>query len=324
MKRHAILWCLLTGCLLTGNAVAATPGKAPVSASVFNFVLNADRHELALEYHSLPLLVYAFATNQFKPYVRELYALNGVNVLRDAPPDHLHHHGLMYAIKVNGTNFWEESKTGGYQRPGRDLLRKVGRDRSGRPTAEFSHTIRWVTPDNATLLDPTPAALLVEKRAIRVTVDESAGEVALEWRGDFTVGPASPKVTLGGAIYHGLGLRLPQEFDKVGLHQNSEGLPYTVEQKGDVTAARWACVSGTVGGRGLMVALFSHPSDKGDPRFFSMLDGFAYLSATQGLDTAPIEYSAGDQFSLRYLLTIYPVKKSKEFLAQRYLRWAAE
>jgi hypothetical protein len=291
---------------------------------VFNFVLNSDRRELAIDYQGLPLLVYAFATNQFKPYVRELHALNGVNVLRDAPPDHLHHHGLMYAIKVNGTNFWEETKAGGYQRPGWELLRKVGRDRSGRPTAELSHTIHWVTPDNAGLLNPAPAALLVEKRAIRVTIDESAGEVALEWRGDFTVGPASPKVTLGGTAYHGLGLRLPQDFDKVALHQNSEGLPYTAEQKGDVTPAKWACVSGTVGGRGLMVALFSHPSDKGDPKFFSMIDAFAYLSATQGLDTTPIEYSAGEQFSLRYLLTIYPVKKSKEFLAQRYSRWCAE
>ena len=73
-----------------------------------------------------------------------------------------------------------------------------------------------------------------------------------------------------------------------------------------------------------MVALFSHPSNRNPPKFFSMIDGFAYLSATQGLDTTPIEYSAGDKFSVRYLLTVYPAKKSKEFLAARYSRWTSE
>ncbi len=59
--------------------------------------------------------MYAFATNQFKPYVRELYTLRGENVLRDAPPDHLHHHGLMYAVWVNGINFWEERGAPGFE-----------------------------------------------------------------------------------------------------------------------------------------------------------------------------------------------------------------
>ena len=57
---------------------------------------------LEVRYKGQKILVYAFATNQFKPYVRELYTLRGENVTRDAPPDHLHHHGLMYAVYVNG------------------------------------------------------------------------------------------------------------------------------------------------------------------------------------------------------------------------------
>ena len=53
----------------------------------------------------------------------------------------------------------------------------------------------------------------------------------------------------------------------------------------------------------------------------SMLDPFAYLSATQGLDKKPLEYSAGDKFSLTYLLTVYSENKSAEFLRQRNERW---
>ncbi len=324
MKSRLTLLFVLTGCLLFDTVRAAQARAPQLAESVFNFALVADQRELRLDYKGLPMLVYVFGTNQFKPYVRELYAFNGVNVLQDAPPGHLHHHGLMYAIKVNGTNFWEETPVAGYERPGQELRRTVGRDKSGRPKAEFTQAIYWVTPDHANLPNPAPVALVVEQRTIRVTADESNGEVALEWRGDFAVGPAASKVTLGGAAYHGLGLRFPESFDKVALHQNSEGLPYTAEQKWDVTPAKWASVSGTVAGRNLMVALFSDPANRNPPKYFSMINDFAYLSATQGLDTTPIEYSAGDKFSLRYLLTVYPTPKSKEFLAARFARWTAE
>ena len=72
-----------------------------------------DQGLLEVRYKGNKLLVYAFATNQYKPYVRELYTLRGENVTRDAPPDHLHHHGLMYAVNINGVNYWEERVTPG-------------------------------------------------------------------------------------------------------------------------------------------------------------------------------------------------------------------
>ena len=45
---------------------------------------------------------------QGKADVNQLFSPAGVEVLRDAPPDHLHHHGLMYGVTVNGVNYWEE------------------------------------------------------------------------------------------------------------------------------------------------------------------------------------------------------------------------
>lgn len=52
----------------------------------------------------------AFASSRHNQltYVAEFSPPDGGNVLRDAPPDHPHHHGLMYAVKVNGLSFWEE------------------------------------------------------------------------------------------------------------------------------------------------------------------------------------------------------------------------
>ena len=71
--------------------------------------------EWPLVYNQKRLLTYALG--KFKPYVKEFMAVSGQNILRDAPFDHLHHHSLMYGIRVNGVNFWEEVAGCGYQKP---------------------------------------------------------------------------------------------------------------------------------------------------------------------------------------------------------------
>src|SRR5665213_2878936 len=62
-----------------------------------------------INYNGKPVMVYVFDPQNYKPYVQALNTLDGYGVLRDSPADHLHHHGLMYAIRVNGINFWEET-----------------------------------------------------------------------------------------------------------------------------------------------------------------------------------------------------------------------
>ena len=297
---------------------------ADAASSAMTLAVDESRGELKAQFKGRPVLVYAFPTNQLKPYVRELYSLNGVNVLRDAPADHLHHHGLMYAIRVNGVNFWEEADQPGVEKSIRLLHRATGRDTHDRPQASFTHVIHWVTSRNRCLADTEPAALLIERRTITVTLDEAAGEVALRWQGAFEVGRGAEKVQLHGSAYNGLGLRLPEAFDHAARHINSANTPYTPEQKWDVTAARWSAVSHAVEGRDVMVALFSQPTNKGEARFFTMLNPFAYLSVTQNLEKQPLEYTLGDTFAVDYLLTVYPDKKSSPFLNQRQQRWEIE
>jgi len=144
------------------------------------------------------LLVYAFATNQFKPYVRELYTLRGENVLRDAPPDHLHHHGLMYAVYVNGVNFWEEKGTPGFEKHVELSLHTARIDADGLPVVSFTEIIHWLAPTNRTAPDTRVAALLLEQRTLTVTVDEKNQEVALRWDSEFQVRPSAGKVTIHG------------------------------------------------------------------------------------------------------------------------------
>jgi hypothetical protein len=111
----------------------------------------------------------------------------------------------------------------------------------------------------------------------------------------------------------------------VAKFQNSADQPYTGPYSQNVIAARWTSVFGVMNGHGVTLALFGRPENaRGKGFFFSMLDPFAYLSATQGVDKKPLEYSAGDKFNLSYLLTVYSESKRPEFVRQRCELWEKE
>ena len=55
-----------------------------------------------------PVLRYRYDRVPMKPYVDQLFTPGGVQVLRDSPHDHKHHHGLMFAVAVDGVDFWAE------------------------------------------------------------------------------------------------------------------------------------------------------------------------------------------------------------------------
>lgn len=295
-----------------------SPTAAPLSE-----VLNLEKGELHWLYRGQPLFVYAFAATQFKPYVRELYTLRGENVLRDAPADHLHHHGLMYAIRLNGVNFWEERDSPGIEKPISMVSKKVGRGPDGLPEGSFTQVVHWLAFTNRDVPDSAAAAFLIEHRTLTLAVEENVGEVALVWDATFEVGKLTPKLQLHGANYNGLGLRLPESFNKAAQFANSENLPYTGNNTQNVIPAKWTTVSGRMDGRDIMLVLFGHSANAhGYGKFFTMTEPFAYLAATQGLDTEPLEYRAGDKFRLRYLLTVYSENKPREFIARRAQAWS--
>jgi hypothetical protein len=306
----------LTGLFLFGQA------SGSAADSGFSLLLRPETRELEVRHKARPVLVYSFGTNQYKPYVRELYTLDGFNVLQDAPADHLHHHGLMYAIRVNGINFWEETAQSGHQIPRGELTREVRHDPRGRHEARFSQEVFWVPPGAVGTPDPAPFALLNEVRTITVTVQPDTEEIAVQWRSDFELGPAAQEVTLTGASYHGLGLRLSAEFDSTARRQNSAGLPFLEEGRDQVHPAYWIAASESVAGRPYTVALFHHPGNAGLQRVFSMVNAFAYLSATQGLDEAPLEYKSGDRFTVRHLVTITPGRLADSALERQYRLWS--
>lgn len=287
-------------------------------------IVKPAKSEIEITLHDRSLLRFAMAPEQFKPYVKELRTLRGDNFLLDSPSDHRHHHGLMYGITVNGRNFWEEATNPGVEEVSPVPMRYVARTPEGHPMAVFTQGIFWLADTNREAPDRFERALLREVRTLTLVADEAAGEVALGWHAEFTAGPGTDAVKLTGANYHGLGMRFVRAFDRQAKHLNSENAPYSAEQRGDVIPARWAATEHEIDGHPVTVAIFASPHNAGKSCFFSMLDPFAYLSATQNLDQAPLEYKKGDKFTLDYLVLNYPEHKSREFLEARYQKWLQE
>jgi hypothetical protein len=320
---QALACALALGSLLgfEGEAVRGQESaKTPLTE-----IVQSERGSLEWQFKGRKLLNYAFATNQFKPYVRELYTLAGDNVVRDSPADHLHHHGLMYAIRINNVNFWEEVGQPGHERHVKLLAHQTGHSGSGLPQASFTELIHWVPDGENRLPDTTPVAFLVERRTLTLTVDEAEEEVALAWHAEFEVGARTNRVRLHGSEYNGLGLRLPVGWERVARHQNSESAVYPSGGKRDVLPARWSAVSHTLDGHAMQVALCARPyGHAGTNLFFTMTEPFTYFSATQGLEKAPLEYRAGEHFHLDYLVLAYPAVRSQAQLEKRYQSWARE
>lgn len=295
-----------------------------LESEAMKMIVRPSAQEIEVRFLDAPLLRYSLAPTNYKPYVKEFRTLKGRNLLLDSPPDHVHHHGLMYAITVNGTNFWEEQKDPGVQRAAPLPMRYVGKSPEGRPLALFSHQTAWLASQHRHTTNALPVALLLETRTLSLTVDTAAGEVALRWQADFTAGRAADSVQLSGAAYHGLGLRFVRDFDLRAKHLNSENAPYSAEQKWDVIPARWAATQGRIGGHDVMAAIFASPQNAGESHFFSMLNAFAYLSATQNLDRAPLTYKRGDRFKLDYLVVLRDDHPAADALEARYQKWLKE
>lgn len=266
-------------------------------------------------YQGRQIFRYDFDSRQYKPYVAEFSPPDGGNVLRDAPPDHPHHHGLMYAVKVNGLSFWEEISGSGVQR----VIRTTAE--GGNP-AKLHQVIHWLAPQDAFLADTTPATLLIEHRTLLLTVDAATRESALEWSAEFEVGMKTNTIMLTGTGYHGLGIRFLEPPDAAVNYTYAGRVPDLLDRQ-EVSSARWVAVSFSPKNQTpATIALFPHPTNsRGDGKFFSMRSPFSYLAATQGLDVDPLVYRRGDRFTLRYFVALYPELKSTEALDARARRW---
>lgn len=309
---------VLLSCVLALSA----PCLELQAAEALTFESSASATAWTVSYAGRPVMVYAFRPDTFKPYVQQLATVAGDNVLRDAPHDHLHHHALMYAISVNGLNFWEELSGSGVEKPVQTSPPELGQTADGRPQARLKQTLHWLAPQDAFLPNDPKHALLVEQRTLTLVVDPAGKEVALEWASEFTVGGRTNVVTLGGSSYFGLGMRFLEELDPLAAHLNAGGPPDLSNNRQDTTAHPWGAVAFNRPGRPATIVVHGDPANaRGHSTYFTMRTPFAYLAATQALDKQPLVYRAGERFQLRYLITLTPQLQSADLITARGQRW---
>src|SRR5262249_11896138 len=144
---------------------------------------------------------------------------------------------IMFAVRVEGVNFWEEEDQAGRQEQ-RQLLPMVRGETAGVSYVSFGQDLAWTRPG-----DPVP--LLQETRRLAVCFAEEFGATLADWRSTLTVPPGRDGVVLSGPKYVGLGVRFATAMDRGGRFRNANG------QSGvrgtDGAEAGWAAYSGPVG-----------------------------------------------------------------------------
>jgi len=268
---------------LTALLLALCSGNVPAA----NVILQRDGKPAA-EYHA--------ECTPFKPYVAQLYSPGGVAVLRDNVLDHLHHHGLMFAVAVNGVDFWSEKPN-----CGRQVERKLETHNDG-----LTQQLDWTTPEGRVLLS--------EERSVKAHL----GPVTLlTWRSRLQ---SKDEAKLTGSHYFGLGMRFVTEMDKIARFINSANATGDIVRGSErLTAANWsACIAHDV-----TAAIFDHPSNLRHPaRMFTMSVPFAYQSATLNLWKEP--FTLKEPLDLRYGVAVWDGEQPVEQIERLYRRWLKE
>ncbi len=290
--------------LVAGAGLAA--GQTPVR-------IETGPGSVTVFWDAQPLLRYQSRPRPNKPYVESLYSPGGLNVLRDSPADHKHHHGLMFAVAVDGVDFWSETPTSGRQldQGTSQSVRLAEAHRAPPqppPAAIFTHRIAWASPQ--------ATALLEEIRTIEVTRLATGPATLVIWQSRLAPPPGRASCTLTGSPYFGLGMRLAASMDRGGQLFNAEGKSGQAQTNN--ARAAWTAYGAAVDGKPVTVAMFDLPGNPRPAIWFTMDQPFAYLSATLGLNVKPLVIESSRPAELRYAVAVWDGKVSREAIADLY------
>lgn len=291
------------------------------SAAAFAEARNDDKN-VVVKRQDQEVMRYRHGGEVIKPYVEYLTTPAGVNVLRDSPFDHKHHHGLMFAVAVDDVNFWEEREPFGHEagKGAPTVISESKKPRKKKKTSSgiwggFKQNIDWVGPK-----DGKP--LLAETRT--VVVDRVVGDKAtlLTWQTELSLPPGKTSAKIAGNPYYGLGMRFLVSMDKDGRFVNADGK--TGVKETNKARSKWCAYSAVADGKPVTVAMFDHPKNfRHAATWFTMDKPFAYLSATLDLSKQPIEMQPGKPLPLRYGVAVWDGSPTPVEIEKLYETWVA-
>jgi len=297
-----------TVCVLLVLSVAA-------SAAAAELRINRDGNSVSIFDNGKPVLRYHYADVAKKPYVDQLFTPAGVQILRDSPDDHKHHHALMYALAVDGVNFWEEHEANSGCEVHKKLLEVKATTINALGDAKFVEDLEWVGPKSE-------KPVLLERRAIDVLQSAHQDATLVRWCCCLQTPPGKDSAIVTGHHYYGLGMRFLVSMDKDGRFFNADDLPGENINGQRLTPVKWCAYTAKADGKPVTVALFDHPSNLRYPaKMFSMTAPFAYLSATLNAWKEPITLKAGQPLNLCYGVALWDGEVDKATVEKMYQRW---
>jgi hypothetical protein len=243
----------------------------------------------------------------YKPYLHPLLTPSGVAMSAFMPHDHKHHRALMYALRTEDVNFWEERSTLPGERVGRQVHRGLSEVVEAGAAVSFTQALDWCEVDS-------DEPIFRETRLISCTTSPHGRAFAWTWstrivvERDLTLrmsqwSSARPDGRL--VNYHGLGLRLPREFGggmarpRVAADSAATdimaALGTTPRELEYVSAADGYWPIRHAGVR------FTQGQDNG---LFIMKDPFAYISLGPS-NLAPLELKRGATIEERYGVEVF-------------------
>lgn len=295
---------ILPAILVLGCAIAAAaPGESPLKITLSDTLLE-------LQEGNSPVLQYKYRDVPFKPYAMSWFTPKGVNVLRDSPEDHKHHHSLMYAITLGDINFWEEIPGAG-----RQLHRAFSNVFTGPKQAGFMETLAWAGPKGKKVM-------LLEQRSLTHHLTGGASARLLTWQSVLKAPKGGDSVVLAGKIYHGLGMRFPVFMDKVGsFHFASDETGAFDDGPHHLAQASWCAYTVADTEHPVTVAMFSAKENPRPTLWFTMLEPFSYLAGTFDLSRNPITLEAGKTLTATYGLATWDGVVENAAVQELYEQW---
>ena len=293
---------------LVGLNVLAVSVAAPPAVTV-----KTDKAAVTVTTSKGVLLEYRYGGDPFKPYIRQWATPAGVQILRDSPHDHVHHHALMFAIGAGGVDFWSENPKCG---------RQVHRSFDGVKTVQTAAGSDVMIVEQLDWQAPDKTGVLAEKRTIRLDTSQPQGASLLTWQTALRPAKGRKSVKLHGSHYFGLGMRFVVPMDKGGRFFNPTGKAgKTVRGTERLVSAPWCAYTAKVDGKTVTVAMFDHPGNARRALWFTMTGHFAYLSATTNLWKQPVTLAGGQTFELVYGAALWDGETKADAIEKLYTHW---
>jgi hypothetical protein len=310
MKRASV-----TGCFMVIAAGVFWSGVLAAQAKETTIAVSRqDDKTILVKSGERQILEYRCRESPNKPYVRQLFTPGGVQVLRDSPSDHKHHHALMFAVEADKIDFWGEQPNAGIEKSlAVESLKSNVRAGIGR--AGFLQRLNWIDPQ-------TGKPLLQEVRRIETFAAPELEAALLSWHTALEPAAGKGTVTLDGHHYYGLGMRFVTSMDEEGefLYSDKKDSE-SVRGSEKLTPARWCAYRSKAEGKPVTVAMFDSPKNPRHPNKFFTMRPFAYMSATLNLWKEPMTLKAGEPLDLTYGVAVWDGHVEPAEIEKTYQWW---